>query len=165
MRRGSATSIVVKKAHTDKNVVLVNTHSQKVAYLSPTHPGKKHDKKVADEAAISYPRHATLGKDTGFQGYEPLGVLTWQPKKKPKGQDLSVADQFVNQTLSAGRIVVEHSLSGVKRCRIVKDVLRNTKAGFSDLVMEVACALHNLRVDFRHPVPTLDILAMSAYSE
>ena len=104
-------------------------------------------------------------KDTGFQGYEPLGVIAWQPKKKPKGQDLSVADGFVNQLLSSGRIVVEHSLSGVKRCRIVKDVLRNTQVGFSDLVMEVACALHNLRVEFRHPIPTFDILAGFAYSE
>ena len=136
-----------------------------MVYLSPTDLGKKHDKKLADEAQIAYPVQATLGKDTGFQGYEPAGVLAWQPKKKPQGQDLSVADQVVNQVLSSVRIVVEHSLSGVKRCRIVKDVLRNTKAGFSDLVMEVACALHNLRAEFRHPVPTFDILAAVAYPE
>lgn len=150
-----------KKAHTDKNLVLVNTHSQKVVYLSPTELGKKHDKKVADEAAIVYPLKATLGKDTGFQGYEPLGVVAWQPKKKPKGQALSGTDLVLNGLLSSARIVVEHTLSGVKRCRIVKDVLRNTKAGFTDRVMEVACALHNLRVEFRHPVPTLDILAFA----
>ena len=56
---------------------------------------------------------------------------------------------------------MEHTLSGVKRCHIVKDLFRNTKVGFTDLVMEVACALHHLRVDFRHPVPTFDILALS----
>ena len=44
---------------------------------------------------------------------------------------------------------VEHALAGVKRSRIVKDVLRNTKEGFSDLVMTVACGLHNLRVQVR----------------
>lgn len=70
-----------RKAHTDTNVVLVNTHSQKVVYLSQTQPGRKHDKKLADEAAIMYPSGATLGKDTGFQGYEPSGVVAWQPKK------------------------------------------------------------------------------------
>jgi len=63
--------------------------------------------------------------------------------------------------LSTERIVVEHTLSGVKRCHIVKDLFRNTKVGFTDLVMEVACALHNLRLDFRHPVPSFDILALS----
>jgi hypothetical protein len=44
---------------------------------------------------------------------------------------------------------VEHALAGVKRSRIVKDVLRNTTAHFSDLVMAVACGLHNLRVHVR----------------
>ena len=155
-------STVGKKAHTDKNLVLVNTHSQKVVYLSPTQPGKKHDKKQADEAAIVYPPNATLGKDTGFQGYEPPDVIAWQPKKKPRGQELSVADKRLNALLSSARIVVEHTLSGVKRCHIVKDVFRNTKVGFTDLVMEVACALHNLRVHFRHPVPALNLLALAA---
>jgi len=73
-----------KKAHTDKNLVLVNRHSQKVVYRSPTQPGKQHDKNLADEAALAYPPGASLGKDTGFQGYTPLGVLAWQPKKSPK---------------------------------------------------------------------------------
>jgi hypothetical protein len=156
---------VEKKTHTDKNILLVNIHSQKGVYLSQTDLGKKHDKKMVDEAQIVYPLNATLGKDTGFQGYEPAGVVTWQPKKKPKGQDLSVAEQALNRLLASLRIVVEHSLSGVKRCRIVKDVLRNTKVGFSDLVMEVACALHNLRVAFRHPLPTFDIFTLMPYPE
>jgi hypothetical protein len=38
-------------------------------------------KKAADEEEIAYPTNATLDKDTGFQGYEPAGVLTRQPKK------------------------------------------------------------------------------------
>lgn len=70
-----------KKTHTDKNLVLVNESTSKVIYLGPTECGTKHDKKAADEATISYPSQATLDKDTGFQGYEPAGVLTRQPKK------------------------------------------------------------------------------------
>jgi hypothetical protein len=153
-------STVAKKAHTDKNLVIVNMHSQKVVYLSPTQPGKNHDKKQADEAAIVYPYLATLGKYSGFQGYEPSDVITWQPKKKPKGQELPIADKCLNAVLSSERILVEHVLSGVKRCRIVKDVFRNTKLGFTDLVMDVACALHNVRVHFRHPIPTLKLLSL-----
>lgn len=72
-----------------------------------------------------------------------------------------MVDKLVNRVLSTERIVVEHTLSGVKRCHSVKDLFRNTKAGCTDLVMEVACALHNLRVDFRHPVPTVDILTLA----
>jgi hypothetical protein len=73
-----------KKTHTDKHLLLVNEHTRKVVYLGPTIAGKKHDKKAADEDQIVYPVNATLDKDTGFQGYEPAGVLTQQPKKSPK---------------------------------------------------------------------------------
>jgi len=76
-----------KKAHTDKNILLANSHSGKVVYLSPTEMGRKHDKKIADENEIQYPAGATLGKDTGFQGYEPKGVLTFQPKKSQKARN------------------------------------------------------------------------------
>ncbi len=75
-----------KKAHTDKNILLANSHTRKVVYLSPTESGKKHDKKIADENGIMYPHIATLGKDTGFQGYEPQGVITLQPKKSRKAR-------------------------------------------------------------------------------
>ena len=75
-----------KKTHTDKNIVLVNETTSKVIYLGPTVAGTKHDKKAADEAPMCYPTNATLDKDTGFQGYEPAGVLTRQPKKNPKAR-------------------------------------------------------------------------------
>jgi hypothetical protein len=75
-----------KKAHTDKNILLVNNHTKKVIYLSPTESGKKHDKKIADENGIVYPDVATLGKDTGFQGYELQGVITFQPQKSRKAR-------------------------------------------------------------------------------
>jgi hypothetical protein len=39
----------------------------------------------------------------------------------------------------------------------VKDELRLTKEKISDVVMEIACGLHNLRVTFRQPMQTIDI--------
>ena len=69
-------------------------------------------------------------------------------------------DQFLNPLISSARVVVENVLAGVKRCRIVKDVLRLTTDGFADLVMEMACGLHHLRVSCRHPLPTFDVLSL-----
>ncbi len=66
-------------------------------------------------------------------------------------------DKFFNKIISRVRIVVENVISRVKRCRIVKDCLRMTKENISDLVMEIACGLHNLRVTFRQPIQTVDI--------
>jgi hypothetical protein len=138
----------------------VNEYTNKVVYLGPTVAGKTHDKKAADGAQIGYPTNATLDKDTGFQGYEPAGVLPQQPRKKPQGRELSVADRFLNRLLSSARVVVENVIAGVKRCRIVKDVLRLTTAGIADLVMEIACGLHNLRVSCRHPLLIFDVLSL-----
>jgi Helix-turn-helix of DDE superfamily endonuclease/DDE superfamily endonuclease len=70
-----------KKAHSDKNVVIVNAHSKRVGYLSGTYEGKRADKKVAEGEGIRYPRQSTLLKDSGFQGYEPRVRQTRQPKK------------------------------------------------------------------------------------
>ena len=75
-----------KKTHTDKNILLINEHTSKVVYLGPTLPGQTHDKKAVDETPVSYRTNTTLDKDTGFQGYEPGGVLTAQPKKSPKAK-------------------------------------------------------------------------------
>ena len=47
------------------------------------------------------------------------------------------------------RIVVEHLLSGGKRCRIVQEVFRNTQEFFADQVMAIACGLHNFRTTLR----------------
>ena len=149
-----------KKAHTDKNILVANETTGKVIYLGPTVAGKTHDKKAADEAALVYPVNATLDKDSGFQGYEPPGVCTRQPKKKPKNKELSAAERALNQMVSGVRVVVEHVIAGVKRCRMVKDVLRLTKAGISDLVMEIACGLHNLRVTCRHPLPVFNVQSL-----
>ena len=70
-------------------------------------------------------------------------------RKKPKGRPLTAQAKQANRKLARIRVRVEHAICGAKRSRIVKDVLRNTKAGISDRVMEVACSLHNLRVKYR----------------
>ncbi len=70
-----------KKIHADKNVVIVNSQSKRVGYLSPTYAGKTHDKKVVDQEHIVYPRTTILYQDTGFQGYAPKVADCRQPKK------------------------------------------------------------------------------------
>src|SRR5438093_208542 len=48
-----------KKVHADKNVVIVNAKTKRVGYLSTTYVGKVHDKKIAEQEKISYPRKTT----------------------------------------------------------------------------------------------------------
>jgi DDE superfamily endonuclease len=120
-----------------------------VNYLSQTYEGKRHDKKIADEENPTYPEDIGVYQDTGFQGYAPDGVKTFQPQKKPKGKELTPEQKEHNRLISRIRIVIEHIIAGIKRCRIVKDIFRNTKEKYDDLVMEIACGLHNFRVHCR----------------
>lgn len=70
---------------------------------------------------------------------------------------MTAGEKFLNRVVSSVRIVVENVICGIKRCRIVKDTFRLTRAGLADVVMEIACGLHNLRVIVRHPLQTLDL--------
>lgn len=134
-----------KKCHTVKNIFIVGENDRQIKYLGLTHEGKKHDKKIASDEALAFPKNSVLMQDSGFQGYAPKNTETIQPKKKPKGKELTDEEKSVNRIISGFRVIVEHVISGVKRCRIVKDVFRNTKEGFDDVVIDISCALHNFR--------------------
>jgi len=137
-----------KKRHTLKNIVISDRRTRKIKGLSSTSEGKKHDKKLTDEIGFRFPGGSKLWKDTGFQGYEPEGIQTHQPKKKPRGGELTAEEKAQNRAISRVRIRVEHAIGRAKVFHIVRDVYRNHKQCFEDLVMETACGLHNLRLDY-----------------
>jgi len=142
-----------KKGTTVKNnIITERRRGGKVKYLSDTVEGKRHDKKLADDEKYEFPKGSKLWKDTGFQGYEPDHVETFQPKKKPRGKELTPEEKERNQELSRERVIVEHHIGGVKRSRIVHDTFRNRKDNYVDIVMETACGLHNFRVSHRQKV-------------
>lgn len=133
-----------KKGHRKKNLLLAG--GKKVVYLGPTSPGSVHDKKLADESALTYPEGALIIGDSAFQGYRPAGVTLWTPKKKPRKRALFESEKARNRFLSRLRVGVEHVISGVKRCRIVADTFRCWRQGLVDEIMLAASGLHNLRV-------------------
>ena len=137
-----------QKCHTLKNVVIINEQCQ-IVLLTFTCEGKKHDKKVSDEAGFELPARSFLYQDTGFQGFALENVIIMQPKKKPKGKELTQEDKDNNRQISSVRVRVEHAIGGVKRYRIVKDKIRNWKGDFCDQVMATCCGLHNFRLHFR----------------
>ena len=110
---------------------------------------RKHDKKIADEAAFTLPAGSILYQDTGFEGFALEGTTIVQPKKKPRGAELTADEKAENRRISSIRIRVEHAINGVKRYRIVKDQLRNWKTDFRNKVMETRRGLHNFRLRFR----------------
>src|SRR5436190_23776704 len=85
----------VKKLHTLKHNVLINLLC-KILFLTDSVEGKRHDKKLADETTYVLPTASTLFQDTGFQGFSLSEVTLLQPKKKPRGNELTDLDKAVN---------------------------------------------------------------------
>jgi hypothetical protein len=138
-----------KKRHTVKNVTIGDRRTRKIKALSRTRPGKTSDKRTADEEDYHFPARSKLWKDTGFQGYEPPKVRTYQPKKKPRNGELTPEEKASNQAISRKRVRIEHSIGGAKVFHIARDVFRNRRDAYVDLSFETACGLHNLRCDYR----------------
>ena len=121
---------------------LLCTPEGRILWLSKTCEGHVHDKKIMDEQPLALPQ----GQDTGFVGHIPENVTVKMPTKKPKGKELTHVQKQENRKISSFRILVEHVIGGVKKCRIVKERFRCRKFGFDDLVMLIACGLHNFRI-------------------
>lgn len=134
-----------QKDHTVKNNLMCRDNQQ-IVYLSETYEGRVHDKKIAEREACQFPENSRLRLDLGYLGYHPEGLITLLPIKKPYKGKLTEQQKKFNQWVSRYRVVVEHAISGVKRCRIVKERCRNFAADFRDQVMLTCTALHNFRV-------------------
>jgi hypothetical protein len=133
-----------------KNTLIGDVEERLGHSLSETSPGRVHAKHLCDAEEPVFPADIGLCQDPGFPGYHPAGVHRYQPKKKPKGKELTPEEKEENTILSSLRILIAQIIAGVKRCRIVKDVFRNTKLYFADQVMEIACGLHNFRTTLRY---------------
>jgi hypothetical protein len=117
--------------------------------LSHTYEGKASDKSLAELAGYPVPPGSSRYQDRGFQGFCLQGVTSVQPKKKPRGGELTPPEKATNRRLSSISIRIEHAIGGVKRYRIVKDKIRLLKDGIRDAVMETCCGLHNFRLQYR----------------
>ena len=120
-----------------------------IFFVSTTYEGRMHDKTMADLAGYTLPPGSCLYQDLGFQGFLLAGVTICQPKKKPRGGELTPLEKATNHRISSIRIRIEHAIGGVKRYRIVKDKIRLLKDGIRDTVMETCCGLHNFRLQYR----------------
>lgn len=133
-----------KKKHTVKNAVITNMACS-ILFLSLTVNAKMHDKKIAD-THYSINAGFELWQDTGYQGFNPDGVLIMQPIKKPKGKELTAQQKEYNRYISQVRVRIEHAIGSMKRYRIVKDECRLRKNKFVYSILHTCAALHNFRI-------------------
>ena len=138
-----------KKRHTLKNTIVSTAMDKRVIFLGKTRSGTVHDKKAAEEDLLGFPKGSKVLGDSGYAGMEIPDVTFYRPYKKPRGRELPEAFKTYNHHVSQIRVRVEHSIAGIKRSRIARDIYRNRRKGFDDEVMEVSCGLYNYTVDSR----------------
>ena len=127
-----------KKRHTIKNQITVDDKG-KIRAVTPSKPGKKHDKRLFDENEPDLPDDTELIGDLGYLGAD--GVIV--PNKKPKGGELTKEEKLYNKALSKRRITVEHSFGKMKIFQILSQRFRNPKRKHS-LIFKNVAGLHNL---------------------
>jgi DDE superfamily endonuclease len=125
--------------------LLINA-ALRILFLSTTHAGSMHDKRIADDTPYPLPAGSRLLQDLGFLAFTLDQVEIIMPTRKPRGRALTRAQKAVNRRIARRRVRIEHVNSRIKRCRIVQDSSRLRKAGACDRVMEICCALHHVRV-------------------
>jgi len=113
--------------HEYKNIVGCD-YQRKIVYLSPTYAGKVHDKKMCDLEEFELPDGASIWRDKGFEGQVFKNkVKIFQPKKKPKGKELTDDEKREKSNISKVREVSEHQNRSVKINRISKNMYQNKK--------------------------------------
>lgn len=136
-----------KKTHTRKNVIMAN-EKKKILFLSKTKSGKRHDKKIFDKSVLKIPEAVAKWTDTGFQGLAKFLDNVVMPKKGTKKKPLTKEEKENNRIISSFRVVIEHTIGGIKRFRVLTDVLRNRIGVFDDLVMEIGCGMWNYHLRY-----------------
>lgn len=107
-----------------------------MCFLSATDEGKANDKILAKLEGDRLPPGRHLYHDMGFQGFILADVTIIQPKKKPRGGELTPPEKAANRLIASIQIHIEHAIGGVKLYRMVKDNIHLLKDGIRDSIME-----------------------------
>ena len=126
--------------------MLLGAANGTIPFLSDTYEGSRHDKPIADQMPYPLGEGSELLQDLGFVGFTLTGIVITQPHKKLRGRELTEQQKAENRAIAQRRVLIEHIICSIKRCRIVKDTIRLWKDTARDMVMAICCGLHNFRL-------------------
>ena len=129
-----------KKRHTRKTQIIANEKGV-IRDVSASTPGSVHDLEHSRQsgAAQRIPKEITAGGDAGYQGLhkELPDHSVFVPHKAKRNHPLTEDEKLANHELSRERIVVENTLSELKRFKALADVFRHAVDIYDDVVRAV----------------------------
>ncbi len=128
--------------------MIISTPNKKIQYISPCYQGSCHDYqllKTEFPVNKNWFEKFTVRLDLGYLGFKKDYVCrqVFIPYKKTKLNPLTDEQKESNKNHAKKRIVVEHSIAGLKRYRILSDRLRCHLIDFYDDVLAVCAGLWN----------------------
>ncbi len=136
-----------KKRHTIvKNQITVNNRGY-ILYKVGYKKGRKHDYDVYKKNHPVIPKQVVNVVDLGYLGVEKdfPEQLSALPYKKKRNRCLSDDEKEYNKIHSKKRIIVEHTISRLKKYRILADVFRNKLRKYNK-VSDIVAGLVNYKI-------------------
>lgn len=137
-----------KKRCTVKTQVVQEEPMGLLVDVDPGYAGSVPDKRMFEESAVQerLPERVHVWVDKGYGGLEevvPEGWAVEQPKKKPRGGELSEAEKARNRAVNEVRVKVEHGILRMKQYEVLGGVYRGRLGGYGGVV-ELVAGLVNL---------------------
>jgi hypothetical protein len=144
-----------RKKHTVKTQITVNADGL-IAHKTPHARGSRHDYALFKWRHPRLPDDVRLGLDLGYDGiqndYPTFNALVPFKRRSPgrgkrgvKAEELTCEQKVFNRRLSKERVVVEHTISRLKKFRIMAHRFRNRLKHY-DIMTDISCGLVNLRI-------------------
>jgi len=133
-----------KKKHTVKTQIMVNKKGL-ILHKTKHRKGKQHDYDLFKKTGPPpTPPEVEIGVDLGYFGikkdYPELNVNI--PVKKPKGKELTKQEKRYNKKQRKARVIVEHTISRIKKFQIMGQEFRNRLTRY-DRMTSIVCGLAN----------------------
>jgi hypothetical protein len=128
--------------------MLISTKDKVIKYLSYCCLGKEHDFSLLKKEfppVFDWFEKFNVKVDLGYLGivkeYECKSISI--PYKKSKNNPLTEEQKIINKKFASERIFIEHSISGLKRFRILSDRLRIHDIDLYDDILGSCAGLWN----------------------
>jgi len=136
-----------RKKHTVKTQLTVNSKGL-IIHKTPHARGRRHDYDIFKTNHPRVPPEVNYNLDRGYDGvekdYPELNPTT--PYKRRRGmEELTVEQKSFNHELARERVVVEHTISRMKKFRIIGEEFRNRLRRY-DRATDIVSGLVNLRI-------------------
>lgn len=144
-----------KKRHTVKTQLTVNSKGL-IIHKTPHVRGSRHDYALFKQHRPCLPEKVKVGVDLGYKGinedFPEFNAEIPFKRKSPgrgkrgvKAQELTPEEKSHNKRLAKARVVVEHTISRVKKFRIMGEEFRNRLKHY-DTMTDIVFGLINFRI-------------------